>query len=580
MILYKNKGDEKLIMINPRPYQVEALKAVMKNWREGETHQLVSLPTGTGKTILFGMVAEAMRVRTLVLAHREELLYQAKQKIRLIYPDADIGILKAEEKCGLDTDICVASVQTAVHYTKVLEERGFKLCICDEAHHAVSPSYMKIFNELGFMDGDKNKLLLGVTATAYRGDKAGLGAAFNKIVFERSILAMMRAGYLCDLKGLEVRTGADISGVHTRTGDFALDELSEAVDTPERNAFIADTYIKHGEGRRGVVFCVKVKHAHHLAEAFKERGVPCEAVWGDMPSDDRREAIKRYENKEIKVLTNVGVLTEGWDSPDTDIIMMARPTKSSVLYMQCVGRGLRLAPNKKDCLLVDFVDNARRHKLCKFGTLTGGKYIPSSPAQTLLEAVHEAEREQKTLISGSDNSALTPVFKEIELFERSQFVWQLIKDKHYRMSMWDGSSLWCKLTDDGYLPLVMSTKGEIKQLSDEALPLNYAHGVCEDYVRKMRGAEIYRKDAPWRDKPASDKQISALRQMSINFNENLTRGEAAALLGQRINAEAATDKQLWFIKHYKLHENPDMLTKSEAGKLIAAYKERESHAVA
>lgn len=150
-------------MIQPRPYQTEALKKILKRWNNGVTRQLVSLPTGTGKTLLFGMVAGALKTCTLVLAHREELLLQARQKIRLVYPEADVGILKAEERSGLWTDICIASVQTAVRNADALRKRGFRLLICDEAHHAAAASYVKIFEALGFMEGDRSKLLLGVT---------------------------------------------------------------------------------------------------------------------------------------------------------------------------------------------------------------------------------------------------------------------------------------------------------------------------------------------------------------------------------------------------------------------------------
>lgn len=194
-------------MITPRPYQTEALDAVLGRWRDGVTRQLVSLPTGCGKTLIFGMVAGALKTRTLVLAHREELLLQARQKIRLVYPEADVGILKAEERSGLWADICVASVQTAMRNTEALRERGFRLLICDEAHHAAAASYTKIFEALGFMEGDRSKLLLGVTATAYRGDNVGLGSVFEEIVFERSILAMMKAGYLCDVRGWRSKPG-------------------------------------------------------------------------------------------------------------------------------------------------------------------------------------------------------------------------------------------------------------------------------------------------------------------------------------------------------------------------------------
>ena len=558
-------------MIQPRPYQTEALKKVIKRWGGGITRQLISLPTGCGKTVIFGMVAEALRVRTLVLAHREELLLQARQKIRLVYPDADVGILKAEERGGLYTDICVASVQTAVRHTEALRERGFKLLICDEAHHSVSASYMKVFSELGFMDGDKDKLLLGVTATAYRGDKVGLGNLFEEIVFERSILAMMKAGYLCDVKGLEVRTETDISGVHTRTGDFAIDELSELIDTPERNALVADTYLQHGGNRRGIVFGVRVEHAMNLAQAFRERGVPCAAVYGDMPADERRDVLKRYEARELQVLTNVGVLTEGWDVPDTSIIMMARPTKSRGLYIQCVGRGLRLAPNKENCLLVDFVDVAKRHKLCSFGTLAGGQLIDLKRDKTILEAVKEAE-ERSDRGHQDKLRKLKLQAETFELFERSRFVWQTVGE-HYRLGLGGGVSLWCKTVPDGYSPVKVTQTGELTPLSEDILPLDYAMGVCEDYARQTE-ANSALKDAPWREEPATEKQINALRRMGIQFGEAISKGEAAKILDQKLSA-LATSAQAWFIKKHRLHSHPELLTKYEAGKLIGKYKQRQ-----
>ncbi|MBQ2616555.1 MAG: DEAD/DEAH box helicase family protein, partial [Synergistaceae bacterium] len=136
-------------MIQPRAYQSEALRKVLTAWKDGKTRQLISLPTGCGKTIIFGLVAEALRTKTLILAHREELLYQAEQKLRLVYPDADTGILKAEERNGLDAEICIASIQTATRHTEELAQQGYRLLICDEAHHAVSNSYMTVFDELG-----------------------------------------------------------------------------------------------------------------------------------------------------------------------------------------------------------------------------------------------------------------------------------------------------------------------------------------------------------------------------------------------------------------------------------------------
>ena len=554
-------------MIQPRPYQTEALKKILKRWKDGVTRQLVSLPTGTGKTLLFGMVAGALKTRTLVLAHREELLLQARQKIRLVYPEADVGILKAEERSGLRTDICVASVQTAMRNTDALRERGFRLLICDEAHHAAA-AYTEIFEALGFMEGDREKLLLGVTATAYRGDNVGLGSVFEEIVFERSILAMMKAGYLCDVRGLEIKTGADISGVRTRTGDFALDELSVVIDTPERNALVADTYLEHGEGRRGVVFGVGVEHALNLAEAFRTRGIPCAAVYGAMSPEERHDALRRYEDGKLRVLTNVGVLTEGWDVPDTSVVMMARPTKSKGLYIQCVGRGLRLAPGKEDCLLVDFADVAKKHKLCSFGTLAGDPLLKRRRKQTLLEAVEEAEK-LDILRRKNGLEKIAHDAESFDLFERSRFVWQPL-ERHYKLRLEDGSSLWCKYVPGGYSPILFPRSGEIVALSEDVLPLGYAMGVCEDYARQLSVAKTAMKSASWRKEGATEKQRKALKRMGVPFDPDISKGEASRLLDRKFGV-LATGSQIGFLRKRSLHPNPELLTKHEATKIIGRY---------
>ena len=560
-------------MLQPRPYQAEAQKKVLQRWKKGITRQLISLPTGCGKTIIFGMLAGTLKERTLVLAHREELLLQAQQKIRLVYPDANIGILKAQEKSGLDAEICIASVQTATRNTKALKERGFKLLICDEAHHAVSSSYMNIFSKLGFMEDDKSKLLLGVTATAYRGDKVGLGELFQEIVFERSILAMMRAGYLCDVKGLSVRTDTDISNVHTRTGDLAVDELSDAIDTPERNALIADAYIRHGEGRKGVVFGVKVEHAMNLAEAFRKRKIPCAAVWGEMPEDERHDVLRRYAEGKLQVLTNVGVLTEGWDVPETDIIMMARPTKSRGLYIQCVGRGLRIAPNKRNCLLIDFVDVAKQHKLCSFGTLAGDNFVyPGGGEKTLLETIKESERAERAKARAKKKFKFASQTEVLDLFERSHFVWQTI-GQNYKMGF-GHSALWCKAVPGGYSAFEVSSSKNPVCLSDDVLPLGYAMGICEDHARQMDSIQTSLKTASWREDPASEKQRGALQKMGIVFDEDITKGEAADLLSKQWDVPL-TEAQEKFIREHKLHDYPEFLTKHDAGKLIDKFKNKK-----
>lgn len=534
----------------------------------------------SGKTICFGMIAKELHQRTLIIAHRDELLQQAKQKIKLIWPTAKVDILQAQKSDGLKADVCVASIQTAVRRIPQLRDQNFRLAICDEAHHIVAKTYRTLFKELGFLNDNPHKLLLGVTATAFRADKEQLGDIFQEISYEKSILSMIRAGYLSDVRGLIVETLTDISNVTTRTGDFAIDELSEAVDTPQRNELVVDTFLQYGENRHGVVFAVKVDHAIHLAEEFKKKGIKCEAVYGTMSLEQRQDILSRYAKGEIQLLTNVAILTEGWDSPSTDVILLARPTQSQGLAIQMIGRGLRTAPNKKDCLVIDFVDTTKKHNLCGVSLLTHndeGLYddddlFKDKGKKDSLGALDEPDDSGFLL----DDAKLEAHVYGIDLFDRSQFMWQTI-GSNYRIWLADGSSVCCYMENpEAYTPILVLGNGKCQKLSDEPLPMGYALGVCEDYVRQMnaRYATVSRKDAEWRSLPATDKQKTALQNMGLIFDENINRGQASVLLEGRLNIPP-TPKQLWFINKYKLHDMPQLLTKAEASRLIERAKAEE-----
>ena len=554
-------------MIQPRPYQTEALNSILENWRNGVTRQLVSLPTGTGKTIIFGLVAEALKVPTLILAHREELLYQAEQKLKLIYPEAETGILKAEERGGLEAAICISSVQTAVKHTAELARRGFKLLICDEAHHSVTDTYTRVFNDLSFMAGEPDKLLLGVTATAFRGDKAGLDGVFEKIVFERSILSMIKEGYLSDIRGLEVTTDVDISQVAETASDFSANKLSALIDTPQRNKLIVDTYLEYGEGRRGVAFCVKVDHALHLASKFRDSGISCEAVYGEMASDERQDVLSRFNNHELQIITNCAVLTEGWDAPDLDLILMARPTKSKVLFTQCVGRGLRLAPEKRDCLLIDFVDTARNHSLCSIATLAGKDYIKKAGKRSLSEFIDDEARDSVFIATELGEAKINT----LDLFKRSNFIWYR-QGLDYKLRLMNDDYLWCRSVDGGYSPLFVSASGNTERLADDIFPMDYTVGICEDYARGLKYAAVLQKNASWRGEPPSEAQINYLSKFKIPFDENITKGEASELIARHQGQEKPTKRQLWTIKRYELHKHPEDLTRYEASRIISKFK--------
>jgi superfamily II DNA or RNA helicase len=574
-------------VITPRPYQTEAINAVIREWHEGVTRQLVSLPTGSGKTIIFALLAQRLGLRTLVLAHREELLTQAVQKIRMVDPSMNAGILRAEDSTGLYTDICVASVQTATKDKRIdaLKDRGIRLCVVDEAHHAVARSYMKIFDGLGFMSGDAGKLLAGVTATAYRGDDSALGDVFEKVTFERTILSMMKAGYLCDARGVSVKTETDLSGVHTARGDFDASELSDVIDIPSRNELIAETYLKECPDRKAVVFCVGVEHARNVSEAFRNAGVASLPIHGEMERMERSAALLAYEKGDVRVLTNCAVLTEGWDDPATSAVMMARPTKSRALWVQCVGRGLRTYPGKKDCLIVDFADTAGRHNLCGIATLAGDPRVKPKQRQTVLDAFEEFEE----LEAGREDWKHARVgevsYEEFDIMGRSDFVWTPVRDGHFRLPVNTGQSLWVRREQGGYMVWLLDRANLADKiaLSDDPLPLGYAQGVAEDYIRLHGALHLAAKDAAWRKKSPTERQIETLKKLGIPHDPaGISSGEASSLIDLELarreasRNEPASHKQIWFIRHkLRVDDVREGLTKGEASRIIAEAKKKQ-----
>ena len=294
------------------------------------------------------------------------------EKLQAANPAAPIGVEMAGQSAGPDDQIVIASVQSLTHRLDRHDPAAYKLVVCDEAHHAVAPTYRRIFEHFGFANGaNGDRLLIGFTATSRRGDGLGLAAAFDRIVFQRNLREMITADWLVDIVGYRVETDADISAVHTRAGDFVKGELSRAVNTKARNELIVETYGKLAAGRKALVFTVDVQHAEDLAEVFRAQGVNAQAVSGRMPKAERRKVVESYRSRKVDVLCNCNLLTEGFDDPTTDAVLMARPTRSGLLYMQMLGRGTRTAPGKQDLLLLDFADATKRHSAVTLPDLFG-----------------------------------------------------------------------------------------------------------------------------------------------------------------------------------------------------------------
>jgi superfamily II DNA or RNA helicase len=539
--------------------------------RKGVRRQLITLPTGAGKTVVFCAIARARNARTLVLAHREELLDQAAGKFKMIWPEASVGKVKAEVN-ELGRQVTVASVQTACRPNRLEELRSqdFDLLIIDEAHHAPADSYRAVIEGLGFLEDDSRRLLLGVTATARRGDGAALGAIFQKITFERSIGAMIRAGYLADLRGLRVQTQTDLQGVTIRQGDFAAGELAAVVNCEDRNRLIVEAHQKHARGLLTVAFCVDVQHTKDLAEEFQKAGVKAAPVWGDMPREDRKQVLADLAERRLDVVTNCNLLTEGFDLEQLGCLLMARPTKSQGLYIQMVGRGARPYPGKAECLIIDFTDS--RHDVCQLGTLAGKEYL--KPGRSILETMREDdEQRQRQELKARAAGVRVEAF---DLVGRSEFRWFEIPGRGcWRLPIGPQKYIFLgRESVDTFSVFLQEGDTLTQRLSATPLSLAYAMGTAEDYARRNARA-FSSRGARWREEPVSEGQLRVLQEMGLRPYEGITKGEASDLIETeniRRRFEPATDRQIYFLRSCGV-EIRRGLTKRDASKMIQEIKE-------
>lgn len=343
-----------------RDYQEEAREAVQNEWRNGIQKTLLVLPTGCGKTIVFSKVIEdrvRLGERVLVLAHRGELLEQAADKL-----EKSTGLKCATEKAeqtslGSWFRVVVGSVQTLMRDKRLskFDKRHFDTIIIDEAHHCISEGYQRVLRYF------EHSNVLGVTATPDRGDMRNLGSYFESLAYEYTLPKAIKSGYLSPIKALTLPLKLDLSQVSQQAGDFKTSDLGTALDPYLES--IADEMLKNASDRKTVVFLPLVKTSQKFTEILNRKGFKAAEVNGE--SKDRAEILKEFDDDKYNVLCNSMLLTEGWDCPSVDCVVILRPTKVRSLYSQMVGRGTRLYPGKTELLLLDFLWHTERHELCR-----------------------------------------------------------------------------------------------------------------------------------------------------------------------------------------------------------------------
>ena len=343
-----------------RPYQQQARDRIHAEWDAGHTRTLLVLPTGTGKTIVFASVAaDQVRAgdRVLILAHRGELLEQAADKLQ-----RSTGLVSAVEKAEstcLDSwfRVVVGSVQTLQRTARLerFPQDYFGTIIIDEAHHAITDGYRRI------LDYFSEAKVLGVTATPDRGDMRNLGEVFDSLAYEYKLTDAIKEGYLCRIMAQTIPLKLDITDVGFTSGDYSLGQLGTALDPYLEQ--IAAEMAQRCKGRKTVVFLPLIKTSQKFRDLLNTYGFRAAEVNGQ--SDDRRQVLADFDAGKYNVLCNSMLLTEGWDCPSVDCVVVLRPTKVRSLYSQMVGRGTRLSPGKTDLLLLDFLWMTDKHELCR-----------------------------------------------------------------------------------------------------------------------------------------------------------------------------------------------------------------------
>lgn len=482
-----------------RPYQETARQKVQEEWKEGKKRTLLVLPTGTGKTIVFSKIIED-RVRkgerVLVIAHRGELLEQASDKLY-----KSTGLKTATEKAeqtslGSFYRVVVGSVQTLQREKRLNQfpPEYFDTIVIDEAHHAISDGYQRVLQHF------ESANVLGVTATPDRGDMRNLGSYFESLAYEYSLPEAIKSGYLSPIKALTIPLKLDLSNVKQQAGDFSTKDLGTALDPYLEQ--IAEEMKKQCFNRKAVVFLPLVKTSQKFRDILNKHGFKAAEVNGE--STDREQVLKDYEEGKYNVLCNSMLLTEGWDCPSVDCVIVLRPTKVRALYSQMVGRGTRLAPGKKELLLLDFLWHTERHELCHPANLIA---TDEAVAKKMTENIEE-------LGTPIDLEQAEQQAKEDVALEREESLAKQLSEMKRRKR---------KLVD----PLQFEMSIQASDLTD--------------YVPSFG----------WQMSPPTNKQIKALEKWGIFPDEIENAGKAEMLINRlvkRRDAGLSTPKQIRFLE--------------------------------
>ena len=344
----------------PRPYQDKAVREVLACYQKGARKMLLHLPTGSGKTIIATLIIEQLLPlidsgKVLFIAHRRELLDQTAEKLRQHLPGLAITIDQGERRADPAARVIIASIQSLSKRKDAYRPDLFSVIVCDECHRALAPSWVEVIEHF-HDERASGALLLGMTATPRRTDGRSVLDLFDLVAYEIARPELQDLGYLVPIHYWAVKAELSLDRVKRSAGDFQVSALSAVMNTPQMRALTLRAWEGRARGRKTLVFCASVRHAHQLAADFDAQGHRAEVI--DGRTKNRQEVLQRFRRGDVELLLNYGVLTEGFDDPSIQCVLLARPTTSPLVYNQCLGRGLRPAPNKTHCTVIDIIDRS------------------------------------------------------------------------------------------------------------------------------------------------------------------------------------------------------------------------------
>ena len=403
--------------IELRDYQQEAIENLKKVRDDGKTIALLYHATGVGKTITAATDAKAVGGRTLFLVNALKLASQAKDTFARVWPEATLGEYTGGQK-DVSQTVIFATVQSISKDLEKFSPTAFDYLIVDECHHAAANTYQKIFTYF------HPKFILGLTATPERSDGEDMLELFQNVAHKMDLKTAVERGVLVPIRCIRVKTNIDLTDVRINGIKYNSQDLESKLFIPERNQLIVDTYLKYVNGKKTVIFCASVDHAAEIAKLLRDNGVNAEAVSGRDRVEIREKVLKDYETGSTDVLCACDLLNEGWDSPHTTVLFMARPTMSKTIYMQQLGRGTRRCPGKDDLLVIDFVDNANMFNMpySLHRVLNIAKYQPMA---YVLAPENKRKLDQDMLFKGEKPEAWLDVPIDVDDYEIIDlFNWQ------------------------------------------------------------------------------------------------------------------------------------------------------------